>query len=809
MAPTKPGERMLVWSLRPLQMKQSRPETACPDAVSDWVVFQVLALGVGGICAVALCESQGASFNGKLAADESLLSSSSRVRLPFLFSSSAPLSLRTSIPASPPSRLLLFLPVSFNPSHEYRRQQEAAEERAGRRLQPPLQQIVPPVPWKLNAQRAEGMEGRTAGHTVFALRSNESFDPRKAEQNRGAEVWEGKVSLCGREAVIVIPMNHSLSATAQYQTTHGRAERLHKFTAVGDSQQSEAVDLLSDGYASPSEPEQFLTGGRAGSCSLRCPLTKPGASAARRLRHASFQMLRVGRGHHGVGGPARCAEQLKPTWAQKSRRSSAGSASLTSPATTTSGYASNAIGLAAHPPQPRLKVHYTDVEELDGSFLKTAALTRCLSSFGTEINNQVLSGRSASQQSDRKTALINASESHPSTELLSSCVDPEQTGVLLRLVQSCPLSPREQLQGCEAAQKTCYDQYWKNGSSGSPAASSPGPLSLHTQLGAITYFAMRMSDIVGTDTMKVSEAADTVSSEKDNATKCEVSDQSQSSSNKKDAQPKNRFGANLAFVVGGRESRGVRQADNRSSNPGLSTNFLHLCYPEEQNDSSMGGAAGEGGEDAGGRGRERWAERFLGRKIITPEHESKHPSPPSLLEEVALRRGVCLSHQIFIVGVMGDVGNGVRSGRQVMPPDRATETRKDGLTLLPSASSPPRWDRWLLAALLLLTSALSLSPSPFLYLLPALFIPLRPHTAQLAGVAVRSQSQPSPPPLQPSPTPVLPDIEKTWADRVGPDSSLDPVGVSVALSSDSLVRSAENAALRSSSQLITVEQIGL
>ncbi|KAM9766931.1 R3H domain-containing protein 1-like isoform 3-T5 [Menidia menidia] len=48
---------------------------------------------------------------------------------------------------------------------------------------------------------------------------------------------------------------------------------------------------------------------------------------------------------------------------------------------------------------------------------------------------------------------------------------------------------------------------------------------------------MRMSDIVGTDTMKVSEAADTVSSEKDNATKCEVSDQSQSSSNKKDAQP--------------------------------------------------------------------------------------------------------------------------------------------------------------------------------------------------------------------------------------------------------------------------------
>lgn len=36
-------------------------------------------------------------------------------------------------------------------------------------------------------------------------------------------------------------------------------------------------------------------------------------------------------------------------------------------------------------------------------------------------------------------------------------------------------------------------------------------------------------------------------------------------------------------------------------------------------------------------------------------------------------------------------------------------------------------------------------PFSFLYLLPALFIPLRPHAAQLAGVAVRSQSQPSSP----------------------------------------------------------------
>lgn len=55
---------------------------------------------------------------------------------------------------------------------------------------------------------------------------------------------------------------------------------------------------------------------------------------------------------------------------------------------------------------------------------------------------------------------------------------------------------------------------------------------------------------------------------------------------------------------------------------------------------------------------------------------------------------------------------------------------------------PLRQDRWLVAALLLLTSALSLSPPafPFLYLLAALFIPHRPHTAQLAGEAVRSRS---------------------------------------------------------------------
>lgn len=56
---------------------------------------------------------------------------------------------------------------------------------------------------------------------------------------------------------------------------------------------------------------------------------------------------------------------------------------------------------------------------------------------------------------------------------------------------------------------------------------------------------MRMSDTVDTETMKVSEAADTVSSPKDNsATKSEVTDQKQSgrddhgSNNKRDAQVK-------------------------------------------------------------------------------------------------------------------------------------------------------------------------------------------------------------------------------------------------------------------------------
>lgn len=103
------------------------------------------------------------------------------------------------------------------------------------------------------------------------------------------------------------------------------------------------------------------------------------------------------------------------------------------------------------------------------------------------------------------------------------------------------------------------------------------------------------------------------------------------------------------------------------------------------------------------------------------------------------------------------MGGGVTRAQKGIP----TEGKEGGwmegdwVTLPPSASSSPafqrrplRQDRWLVAALLLLTSALSLSPLfPFLYLLPALFSPHRPHAAQLAGVAVRSQSQPSTPSL--------------------------------------------------------------
>lgn len=53
-------------------------------------------------------------------------------------------------------------------------------------------------------------------------------------------------------------------------------------------------------------------------------------------------------------------------------------------------------------------------------------------------------------------------------------------------------------------------------------------------------------------------------------------------------QSKNRIQANLAlWLEAGRARESGRQII-WSSNPGLSTNFLCLCYPEEQNDTSMG-----------------------------------------------------------------------------------------------------------------------------------------------------------------------------------------------------------------------------
>lgn len=54
-------------------------------------------------------------------------------------------------------------------------------------------------------------------------------------------------------------------------------------------------------------------------------------------------------------------------------------------------------------------------------------------------------------------------------------------------------------------------------------------------------------------------------------------------------QPKNRIQANLALWLGGRQSEGESGRQIIwSSNPGLSTNFLCLCYLKEQNDTGMG-----------------------------------------------------------------------------------------------------------------------------------------------------------------------------------------------------------------------------
>ncbi|KAF3706260.1 R3H domain-containing protein 1 [Channa argus] len=92
-----------------------------------------------------------------------------------------------------------------------------------------------------------------------------------------------------------------------------------------------------------------------------------------------------------------------------------------------------------------------------------------------------------------------------------------------------------------------------------------------------------MSDTVDTETMKVSEAAEPVSSPKDNTTKSEVLDQSQN----------------------GR--------DEHSS----STNSNLQCYPEEQNDTSVGDLQ-EREEEKGTAGRERASHlRCLGLIRIT------------------------------------------------------------------------------------------------------------------------------------------------------------------------------------------------
>ena len=95
---------------------------------------------------------------------------------------SLPLSLSLSLFVTPtlPRPLPLHSPLAVFHSHSVeranRRQQAAAEERAGRQLQPPLQQIVPPVQWKLNGRVAEGMEGRAAGQVGPAATSHLRHD---------------------------------------------------------------------------------------------------------------------------------------------------------------------------------------------------------------------------------------------------------------------------------------------------------------------------------------------------------------------------------------------------------------------------------------------------------------------------------------------------------------------------------------------------------------------------------------------------------------------------------------------------------
>lgn len=76
-------------------------------------------------------------------------------------------------------------------------------------------------------------------------------------------------------------------------------------------------------------------------------------------------------------------------------------------------------------------------------------------------------------------------------------------------------------------------------------------------------------------------------------------------------QPKNRIQANLAlWLEAGRARESGRQII-WSSNPGLSTNFLCPCYPEEQNDTSMGELQGR---EEGTQEEEGWRDGLRGCK---------------------------------------------------------------------------------------------------------------------------------------------------------------------------------------------------
>lgn len=83
-------------------------------------------------------------------------------------------------------------------------------------------------------------------------------------------------------------------------------------------------------------------------------------------------------------------------------------------------------------------------------------------------------------------------------------------------------------------------------------------------------------------------------------------------------QPKNRIQAQLALWL---EAGRARESDRQiiwSSNPGLSTNFLCLCYPEEQNDTSTRYLQGR---EAHGREKRRGRHRLRGcKKAEEGEH---------------------------------------------------------------------------------------------------------------------------------------------------------------------------------------------